>query len=241
MKKSIDPCWNYYTYLDRLPVGNRVRESEAYKLCSESFVNKYEGYYNCSIPNKELKTTKISLDKCSYITQESIENYHDAQPTLAFLMGMIPGCGPLFSALYSISVAAEQQDAIEVSNACFGEAIGAAVTFLKSKYKSLGYAYDAIQAAGALNEWITPSGIDSYVVDGHRVYAGDAFVQITLKYDLGLTTQVYQVWLRNNVPIVKEITTNTSSIGGPFTAWEQGIRRDWIKDGYVTEEEYRNG
>ena len=39
MKKSIDPCWNYYTYLDRLPVGNRVRESEAYKLCSESFVD----------------------------------------------------------------------------------------------------------------------------------------------------------------------------------------------------------
>jgi len=112
---------------------------------------------------------------------------------------------------------------------------------LETKYKQLGYAYKLVQELGALNSWLVPSGKSSYVVDGHRVYAGDAFVQITLEYGLGATVEVYEVWLRNDMPVVNRMSKETVHAGGQFTAWEQGRRQEWIKDGYVTEEAYRNG
>ena len=37
------------------------------------------------------------------------------------------------------------------------------------------------------------------------------------------------------------VSKETVHAGGQFTAWEQGRRQEWIKDGYVTEEAYRNG
>ena len=207
------------------------------------YSGKYNGYYNCSVPNKSLKTAKVRIDKCYYVTEESIEKFHDSQPTIALLISLIPGCGPLFSALYSITAAAEQQDPVDISNAFFGEALGAAISFLKNKVKYLGVIYDAIQGAGALNDWLEPSGKDSYVVDGHRVYAGDAFVQVTVQTSLGLITTVYEVWLRNDVPIVtrKYGGAGSSIPSGEFGSYEQGIQDRWKADGYVTEEEYRNG
>lgn len=212
---------------------NAIRNKPEYQ-------NKYSGYYNCSVPNKALRTTKVSVDKCTYITEQDIENFHDIQPTLAFLIGFIPGCGAVFSALYTLSYAAEQQDTVEVGNACFGIALDAAIAFLKSKIKHLETSYTLIQEALALNEWFTPSGKDSYVVDGHRVYAGDAYVQIGIRRELGSYVETYEVWLRNDVPIVTKKSGGPTG-GAPFGSYEQGIRNEWIKDGYVTEREYRNG
>lgn len=212
---------------------NAIRNKPEYQ-------NRYNGYYNCSVPNKSLRTTKVSIDRCSIITQQDIENFHDIQPTLTFLIGFIPGCGPVFSALYALSYAAEQQDAVEVGNACFGIALDAAIAFLGSKLKFLEQIYTAVQGVGALNEWINPSGKDSYVVDGHRVYAGDAYVKIGIKRELGSYVEVYEIWLRNDVPIVTKKSGGPTG-GAPFGSYEQGIRNEWIEDGYVTEMEYRNG
>lgn len=205
------------------------------------YSGQYDGYYNCSVPYKDVKTTKVRIDKCSVVTEQSIENFYDIQPTLAMLISMLPGCGPVFSTLYTLCVMAEQGDKVDISKAVLGEAVGAAVTFLETKYKILGELYRMAQEINALNQWLVPSEKSSYVVDGHRVYAGDAFVQITLEYGLGATVEVYEVWLRNDMPVVNRVSKETVHAGGQFTAWEQGRRQEWIKDGYVTEEAYRNG
>ena len=40
-----------------------------------------------------------------------------------------------------------------------------------------------MQGAGALNEWITPSGEVWYGIDGHRVYEGVVYVKYDLRYE----------------------------------------------------------
>lgn len=97
-----------------------------------------------------------------------------------------------------------------------------------------------MQWSGTLNEWLTPSGKDSYVVDGHRVYEGDVHIQITLRYGLGATVATFEVWLRNGVPIVTTDSIYWTNGGGQFAAREQGIRQDWLNDGYVSGVEYND-
>ena len=147
-----------------------------------------------------------------------------------------------WAVLMSISLAAEKGESIDFLGFSLDQT-PKIITYFK---RFFGNTLTTILSAlfGFFDKVYTIKGLDEAARDGeyciyndNKIYAGDAYFQFEVEYDLGTEHVVYDIYLRNGVPIILEsygpIRLDWPSDGYLPVGHVKGWIKEWKEDGYV--------
>ena len=244
----------YYTTPDGLNTVTDIEKVSAlYDFAQGMRKQHYYSYYSdpegkeileSVLPNRpDYKTTKVKLNKEVFFTPDIVKRVNFGQEAFITVLSLLPNTlAKFWAVLMSISLAAEKGESIDFLGFSLDQT-PKIITYFK---RFFGNTLTTILSAlfGFFDKVYTIKGLDEAARDGeyciyndNKIYAGDAYFQFEVEYDLGTEHVVYDIYLRNGVPIILEsygpIRLDWPSDGYLPVGHVKGWIKEWKEDGYV--------
>ncbi len=195
-----------------------------------------------ALPNRpNYKTTKITLSHKVIFTPETIRGINAGQDIFVKVLESLPIPTARFWALL-LTISMEMQDKGKMDLLGFAITAGnEIVDYYVGKLGELGKILGGM--LGLLDKAYTLKGFNDAleqeycIYNGNRLYAGDSYFQFEVRYDLGTEHVVYDVYLRNGIPIIIEehgpVRVDFPSDGYFNIGYVKNLIKQWKDDGYV--------
>ena len=224
----------YSQYIDDDYVRDNIK-SEIAKLRSE---NKNNNIYkeNEKIYNLKQKTTKITYNNYIEYSKSVIQQLHRRDSfmiklgVLIFSSAHFGELGLALSTLMEICESVEQNRYI--NNKSLLITLGGIIAD-KSQNKYLITLFDCLSYNEDINGLLDENRETCVTSDGFTAQEDDSCLSLNLSYDLGKTVISYFFYFRNNKLIFVKGYNASGSTQGSFPGYEQQIKNQWLRDGYI--------
>lgn len=163
-----------------------------------------QGFYDDDyIEYNNKKTTKIIFEESHLFTKEAIIRAHQTDTIIDALLSLIPKYGFAISELVNLLINVEQSGSIDI----FGLAVSVANNEVDENIadssipKITRSCLQTLLFALPLIFDVVGEDRESYVKNGVRLYAGDSFIDLKIRYDLGIEAMDFGIYFRQGTPI----------------------------------------
>ena len=190
----------------------RTRHPDYKKYYSDFLNTKGDFDFGYEYYHRHKKTTRIDFDKAEYFTKEGIQKRHQADDWFIFFASLIPGTSGFFGILAEVTRDIEQNGWTGVSNDIVDGIHGVKYDKIYDELvRILGlpsWGYTALSTFVDFSNTLYGMGDktkERYNINGTIVQEDDAFIQVTIHYDMGNEYRQFQFYFRNGYPYVTDL------------------------------------